>query len=419
MDAIEGSSNTEGPPAETPEQTPSQSDAPAEVPSQRLSTTTRPTSPIGSIQASLSEAQKAREAELRDLEARLADTENRAVQQIDTDLIDASNIRDRVDSPDADIQELAESIAQQGQKIPILVRPSPKTSGRFEIVYGRRRLAALRRIGRSALALVEELDDTQLLIWQGQENTARQNLSFIDQAMFAMRMEKAGYDTDIIATTLSCKAVQISRYRRVYESIPEFIIELIGSAHGVGRNVWTDFADRVIETKNIEKHESDIRSIAESPEFQKALGPDRINIIIALINRIQSKHKNNDSFNESDAADMKELATRLYGSMEENTSSHDRKTHKRVRKRRRVKDPESFGVLDMKISPVTLSMSFTGEDQNFRSWLFENADTVMKEIIRLYDGNASSASSQSVTDDDDPDSSGETETSKGGTHLKE
>jgi ParB family chromosome partitioning protein len=106
-----------------------------------------------------------------------------AIREIDTRLIDDSQFKDRIRTDDEEVIELAASIRAQGQLIPILV--SPTSGGRFRIVYGRRRLAALRHLGLAAKALVRELDEDQAVIAQGQENSFRKDLSWIEKAVFA------------------------------------------------------------------------------------------------------------------------------------------------------------------------------------------------------------------------------------------
>src|SRR5512144_502839 len=62
--------------------------------------------------------------------------------------------------PEAEIAELEASIRDKGVLQPILVRPSPKTPGEFEIVAGERRWRAAQQAGLKAIpALVRVLDD--------------------------------------------------------------------------------------------------------------------------------------------------------------------------------------------------------------------------------------------------------------------
>ena len=63
-----------------------------------------------------------------------------------------------LDTDGEDFAGLKRSIGEFGQQVPILVRPS-KTKGRFEIIYGRRRLRACAELGLPVRANVQTIDD--------------------------------------------------------------------------------------------------------------------------------------------------------------------------------------------------------------------------------------------------------------------
>lgn len=175
----------------------------------------------------------------------VADLQARALVEIDPALIDAGGVQDRLESDDAEDAALRASIAEYGQQVPVLVRPHPSAEGRYQIVYGRRRVLALRDLGRPVKALVRALDDRDLLIAQGQENTARRDLSFIEKASFARQMRAAGYERKIIGDTLAMDKTLISRIFSVAERVAPEIIEAIGAAPSVGRDRWLALADAI------------------------------------------------------------------------------------------------------------------------------------------------------------------------------
>ena len=115
----------------------------------------------------------------------LRDLSSNAVREIDPAMIDDGGPKDRLAIVDADVADLAESIRLHGQQVPIMVRPLADTPGHYRIVYGRRRLRALRLVGISAKALVRSLTDEQAILAQGQENNLRLDPSFIEKALFA------------------------------------------------------------------------------------------------------------------------------------------------------------------------------------------------------------------------------------------
>ena len=112
--------------------------------------------------------------------------------RLDPALLDASPFQDRLpDDTNADLAALTTSIEQEGQKVPIQVRPHPSAPGRYQIAFGHRRWRVMSGLGRPVRALVLNLTDEQLAIAQGIENSARQDLTWIERALFAARMEKA------------------------------------------------------------------------------------------------------------------------------------------------------------------------------------------------------------------------------------
>lgn len=164
-----------------------------------------------------------------------------SIRDIDPDRIDMDGLRDRLVLEDSSIDELAESIRKHGQQVPIMVRPSDQPD-RYRIIYGRRRLAAIRRVGGTVKAIVRTLDDDASLIAQGQENNLRLDPSFIEKALFIREMQEAGYKPGVIQDALGLTRQGVSNHRVVVEQLPTELVRLIGPAHGVGRRQWSDLA---------------------------------------------------------------------------------------------------------------------------------------------------------------------------------
>ena len=102
----------------------------------------------------------------------------RTYQEIPLDQIADSQFRGRLNL-DEDIEGLVESIHKYGQHIPIMVR-IVNAQRPYEIVVGRRRLAAMRRLAatgelkdKTISAFVRKMDDQQAIIAQWVENTER------------------------------------------------------------------------------------------------------------------------------------------------------------------------------------------------------------------------------------------------------
>ncbi|MBE9639999.1 plasmid partitioning protein RepB [Salipiger mangrovisoli] len=176
------------------------------------------------------------------LQSSLSKLQENAVQEIDADLIDDAGFEDRLGLDPAAQAQLRDSLQIYGQQVPVLLRPHPAQNGRFEIVYGRRRLGALRELGMKVKAMVRQLDDHALVMAQGQENTSRQDLSFIEKASFAAQLQDSGYERQTIAAALSIDLPMVSRMLKVGTAFALPFLRRIGSAPGIGRDRWMALA---------------------------------------------------------------------------------------------------------------------------------------------------------------------------------
>jgi ParB family chromosome partitioning protein len=120
-------------------------------------------------------------------------------------------------------------------------------SGRYQVVYGRRRLAAIRGLGTTVKALIRTLSDEEAVLAQGQENNFRKDPSFIEKALFAGDLEEAGYDARVIQDALNVSRSHTSHMRKVREAFPRTLIEKIGSAPSVGWKRWYELSNKVLE----------------------------------------------------------------------------------------------------------------------------------------------------------------------------
>lgn len=175
----------------------------------------------------------------------IADLKSRSLVELDPRMIDNAGLKDRLDKDDPDHVALVKSIEEYGQQVPVLVRVSPNYPGRYEVVYGRRRVAALKELGQPVRAMVRDLNDKALILAQGQENSARKDLTFIEKANFARQMRDARYDRKVIGDALAMDKTLISRLLAVADQVPVELIEAIGSAPSVGRDRWLALAEKI------------------------------------------------------------------------------------------------------------------------------------------------------------------------------
>lgn len=158
--------------------------------------------------------------------------------------IDPSFIPDRMPASEEADAGLVEAIREQGQQVPILVRPHPEFQGRYQVAFGHRRLRAVSSLGIPVKAVVRDLSDEQLVVAQGQENNERRDLTYIEKARFAQKLQMR-FPRDTIMAAMSLHKGDLSNMLSVVGRIPEDLIDLIGPAPSVGRRNWMDLADQL------------------------------------------------------------------------------------------------------------------------------------------------------------------------------
>lgn len=190
-----------------------------------------------------------------------------AIREVDPNLVDDWGPADRLDEftavnfdeGDDSFEALKSSIKDGGQQVPILVRRS-KLDGRYEVIYGRRRLRACRELGVPVRANIQDLDDATALLAKGLENAARRNLSFYEKARFAEAILEAGHDTSTIRQVLNLSASGLSHLVKVSQNVPSAIGDLVGAAPKSGRPKWTALAELFLAKKLTESIASKIIS---------------------------------------------------------------------------------------------------------------------------------------------------------------
>lgn len=218
----------------------------------------------------------------RTLRAKIESGEH--VVEIDPGLVGASFVSDRIAvEHDEEFDVFVKSIEEQGQQVPILVRPDAAAEGRFQVAYGHRRLKAASILGRPVKAIVRSLTDVELIIAQARENLDRRDLSYIERALFAWRLDERRFERATIMAALGVDKGDLSRLLTVAGAIPADIVRAIGPAPKIGRPRWVQLADIL---KNSAARRLASAAIAD-PAFacsdtnarfgvlMKALAPDR------------------------------------------------------------------------------------------------------------------------------------------------
>lgn len=161
------------------------------------------------------------------------------IWDLDPETISDDRSADRLDP--ADVADLRASIEAVGQTVPILVRRDPARPDHYLLVYGRRRLEAVRgsdRLGK-VRAMIAAMDDRAAVMAQASENTARRDLSFIERALFALELTETSFGTQAeVAEVLNVTKSAISMALSVARVVGRDLAQAIGPAHGVGRPRW-------------------------------------------------------------------------------------------------------------------------------------------------------------------------------------
>lgn len=145
---------------------------------------------------------------------------------------------------DEALEQLAQSIAQNGVFHKVILRPM---GGRYQLIAGHRRVAASKLIGKETIpAVVEEMDDVRATLLMVDSNLRQRQQLLPSEKAFAYKMKldairkKSGERTDltcgqvdpmfknkrsrdIVAEETGESAKQISRYIRLTELIPKLL----------------------------------------------------------------------------------------------------------------------------------------------------------------------------------------------------
>lgn len=202
-----------------------------------------------------------------------------SVVELDPALIDDSFIADRVADPnDPSLAALVQSVRESGQQVPVLVRPHPTAQGRYQIAYGRRRTHAARILERSVRAVIRPLTDAELVVAQGKENLERRDLSFIERAFFALRLEQHGFPRETIMSAMGIGKGDLSSLISVAKTVPEDVLAAIGPAPAAGRPRWRDLA-KCVQTAD----QRALAALLQDSVFQAKGTDERFSAVYAAV----------------------------------------------------------------------------------------------------------------------------------------
>lgn len=208
--------------------------------------------------------------------------EGETIVELDPETVDVSFVRDRLDDDPQAFEELLSAIREHGQNSPILVRPHPNDASRYMVVFGHRRLRAARVLGRKVRAVIKAIGDRDHVIAQGQENSARSDLSFIEKAVFARQLAALNYDSDsmTVREALSIDRATLSKMMSVAQ-MPEDVLAAIGGAKSPGRDRWYQLKQLIEKPKDLEA----LRSVLAATDLSGLDGDARFAFVMDALTR--------------------------------------------------------------------------------------------------------------------------------------
>jgi ParB family chromosome partitioning protein len=146
------------------------------------------------------------------------------VRELPIELVHRNPDQPRRHFPEAEIAELEASIRDKGVLQPILVRPSPKTQGEYEIVAGERRWRAAQQAGLKAIpALVRVLDDDKAFEIAIVENVQREDLNAMEEAQaYQSLMRRMAYTQEKAAEAVGKSRSHVANTLRLLQ-LPEIV----------------------------------------------------------------------------------------------------------------------------------------------------------------------------------------------------
>jgi len=146
------------------------------------------------------------------------------VRELPIELVHRNPDQPRRHFPEAEIAELEASIRDKGVLQPILVRPSPKTQGEYEIVAGERRWRAAQQAGLKAIpALVRVLDDDKAFEIAIVENVQREDLNAMEEAQaYQSLMRRMAYTQEKAAEAVGKSRSHVANTLRLLQ-LPEMV----------------------------------------------------------------------------------------------------------------------------------------------------------------------------------------------------
>ena len=151
---------------------------------------------------------------------------NEELRDVDIDLIEPNTVQPRTRFDENQLNELAQSIKENGLVQPVLLRKIGEN--RFQLVAGERRWRAAQRAGLQTIpAVIREIPDNKMLELALIENIQRQELNAIEEAYAYKRLiETLGLTQETVAQRVGRDRTFVTNYLRLLR-LPDDIQQLV------------------------------------------------------------------------------------------------------------------------------------------------------------------------------------------------
>jgi ParB family chromosome partitioning protein len=161
------------------------------------------------------------------------------------------------------LEELAQSIKEQGILQPLMVRPLP--TGRYEIVFGERRYRAALIAGVNQIpVIVRELSDSEVALLAAVENLQREDLNRYDEVFYKVRLvaEVLDCELDDVPILLKKMRAQPEDYKDHVKAVEDLFSQ-------IGREKWLSFVVNGLPVLKLPERLKDVVRSGEL-EYSKA-----------------------------------------------------------------------------------------------------------------------------------------------------
>jgi ParB/RepB/Spo0J family partition protein len=195
------------------------------------------------------------------------------IREVPVDVIDLNPNNSRSNYDSSGIRRMALSLSTKGQLEVVKVRPHPSLRGRYQLVFGERRLLAARSLGWKAIrADIVNMNDEEMLEQSLIENLERESISDYDKALVFRKFNKSFNKTyEEIARLVGTSRQNISNHVGMLDLFTSEEIskdpELAKALHGLTEHHarllagLQDRPSRITLAKMVVKDETSVREL--------------------------------------------------------------------------------------------------------------------------------------------------------------